>query len=71
MWGRKERTTALATVSAGVAALLMFWYFGTDSLPRELSTYSPHIATLLVLSLASQRLRAPAGIGQQWRADRS
>lgn len=71
MWGRKERTTALATVTAGIAGLLLFWYFGTDSLPRELSTYSPHIATLLVLSLASQRLRAPAGIGQQWRANRS
>ncbi|MBE2998995.1 ABC transporter permease [Nocardiopsis sp. HNM0947] len=71
MWGHKERATALAVVTAGTAALLLFWYFGTDSLPRELSTYSPHIATLLVLSLASQKLRAPAGIGQQWRASRS
>jgi simple sugar transport system permease protein len=67
----QKRTTALAALAGGVASLLLFWYFGTDTLPRELATYSPHIATLLVLSLASQSLRPPAGIGKQWRASRS
>lgn len=68
MWRSKERGTAFAVLLVGAASLLLFWYFGTESLPRELATYSPHIATLLVLSLASQRLRAPASIGKQWRA---
>ncbi|MGW5878219.1 ABC transporter permease [Nocardiopsis terrae] len=71
MWKTRKRATAMAALAVGVASLLLFWYFGTDSLPRELATYSPHIATLLVLSLASQSLRPPAGIGQQWRAGRS
>ncbi|WP_304451160.1 ABC transporter permease [Nocardiopsis sp. YSL2] len=67
---RKDRKgIAIASVVAGV--LLLLWYFTTDSLPRELATYSPHITTLLVLSLASQRLRPPAAIGKQWRASRS
>ncbi|RKS04639.1 simple sugar transport system permease protein [Nocardiopsis sp. Huas11] len=64
-----RKGVAIASVVAGV--LLLIWYLTTDSLPRELATYSPHIATLLVLSLASQRLRPPAGIGKQWRASRS
>ncbi|WP_017588861.1 ABC transporter permease [Nocardiopsis ganjiahuensis] len=71
MWKTKKRATALAALAVGAASLLLFWYFGTDSLPRELATYSPHIATLLVLSLASQSLRPPAAIGKQWRASRS
>ncbi|WP_433700406.1 ABC transporter permease [Nocardiopsis sp. CA-288880] len=67
---RKDRKgLAVAAVLTGV--LLLLWYLSTDSLPRELATYSPHIATLLVLSLASQRLRPPAGVGKQWRASRS
>jgi simple sugar transport system permease protein len=67
---RKDRKgLAVAAVLTGV--LLLVWYLSTDSLPRELATYSPHIATLLVLSLASQRLRPPAGVGKQWRASRS
>ncbi|MBB6175170.1 simple sugar transport system permease protein [Nocardiopsis mwathae] len=64
-WRRGARRTAIA---AGVASvLLLAWYLLTDTLPGELVTYSPHIATLLVLALAAQRLRAPAAIGRQWR----
>ncbi|QBI53227.1 ABC transporter permease [Streptomonospora litoralis] len=57
--------SALVAAPAGVVVLL--WYLGTDSLPGQLVTYSPHIATLLVLALASQRLRPPANVGRQWR----
>ncbi|GLU47834.1 ABC transporter permease [Nocardiopsis ansamitocini] len=56
-----------AVVSLGVAALLVVWWALTDTLPRELVTYSPHIATLLVMALATQRLRPPAAVGRQWR----
>ncbi|WP_150253188.1 ABC transporter permease [Nocardiopsis deserti] len=71
LWQVRRDRKGLAAFGALVAVLLFAWYFSTDSLPRELATYSPHIATLLVLSLASQRLRPPAGVGKQWRASRS
>lgn len=71
MWRSSERRITFAVLAVGAAALLLFWYFNTDSVPRELATYSPHIATLLVLSLASQKLRAPASIGKQWKASSS
>ncbi|TDQ48807.1 ABC transporter permease [Actinorugispora endophytica] len=62
---RGKRVAAL--VSLAVAALLVVWWALTDTLPRELVTYSPHIATLLVMALATQRLRAPAAVGRSWR----
>ncbi|MFD3686618.1 ABC transporter permease [Nocardiopsis sp. NPDC058631] len=71
LWQVRKDRKGLAVAAVLTGVLLLVWYFSTDSLPRELATYSPHIATLLVLSLASQRLRPPAGIGKQWRASRS
>ena len=38
-----------------------------DDVPIELVTYTPQIITLLVLALASQRLRMPAADGIPWR----
>ncbi|MBR8742837.1 ABC transporter permease [Nocardiopsis sp. MG754419] len=71
VWQVRKDRKGIAVAGFLAAIVLLLWYFSTDSLPRELATYSPHIATLLVLSLASQRLRAPAGVGKQWRASRS
>lgn len=71
LWQVRRDRMGLAVAGVLVSIVLFVWYFSTDSLPRELATYSPHITTLLVLSLASQRLRAPAGVGKQWRASRS
>nr|WP_258574259.1 ABC transporter permease [Actinomadura parmotrematis] len=62
-WRRFLRP-AVAVV-AGV--LLLVWYLLTDELPKEIVTYSPHITTLLVLTLASQRLRMPAADGLRYR----
>lgn len=71
VWQVRKDRKGMAAAGALAGVLLLVWYFTTDSLPRELATYSPHITTLLVLSLASQRLRPPAGVGRQWRASRS
>jgi simple sugar transport system permease protein len=71
VWQVRQDRKGIAVASVVAGVLLLVWYLTTDSLPRELATYSPHITTLLVLSLASQRLRPPAGIGKQWRASRS
>ncbi|GLZ12166.1 ABC transporter permease [Actinomadura sp. NBRC 104425] len=62
---RRRIYQAAAAFLAGV--LLLVWYLLTDELPKEIVTYSPHITTLLVLSLASQRLRMPAADGLRYR----
>ncbi len=62
-----RRRLVVASVTGVVVVGLLVWFFASDSVPRQLVTYSPHIATLLVLSLASQRLRAPAADGVRYR----
>jgi ABC-type uncharacterized transport system permease subunit len=42
-------------------------YSTTKIVPDEFATYSPQIITLLVLAVASQRLRMPAADGIPWR----
>ena len=53
---------ALAT-AAGSAAI----YALTSSVPQQFTLATPYVTTLLVLSLASQRLRMPAADGQVYR----
>ncbi|SOD71980.1 nucleoside ABC transporter membrane protein [Jatrophihabitans sp. GAS493] len=60
-----RRTTGIICIVLGV--LVYLWYHFTDTLPIELTTYTPQIVTLLVLALASQRLRMPAADGLPWR----
>lgn len=51
-----------------VLAALSLWYFlAVDELPGQLVTMTPYIATLLIMSLASQRLRMPAADGMPYR----
>ncbi len=49
------------------AGVFLAWYLLTDVVPREFTTMSPYITTLLVLAFASQRLRMPAADGQVYR----
>jgi len=57
-----------AAVSMGVFAILFYlWWALTDEVATEVVTATPYIATLLVLSLASQRLRMPAADGIPYR----
>ncbi|GAA3137694.1 ABC transporter permease [Streptosporangium carneum] len=57
-----------AAVISGVAAIAVFVVFAlTDSVPAEFTSVTPHITTLLVLSLAAQRLRPPAADGVPYR----
>ncbi|WP_084961578.1 ABC transporter permease [Thermoactinospora rubra] len=63
--GRGRSRAALVT---GVIAVLVFLiYWQTDSVPEQFTTATPHIVTLLVLALASQRLRMPAADGLPYR----
>jgi simple sugar transport system permease protein len=63
LWRRRYTTAVASLVSAGV---VFFWYHSTDTLPDQVSYVTPYVATLLVLSLASQRLRMPAADGKPY-----
>jgi simple sugar transport system permease protein len=57
-----------AAIAAGAAGLLVYVVYAlTDTIPSELATYSPQLVTLLVLAVASQRLRPPAADGLEYR----
>ncbi len=63
LWRRKFSGAITSLVVAGVAFL---WYVTTDTLPDQVAYVTPYVATLLVLSLASQRLRMPAADGKPY-----
>ncbi len=51
-----------------VAALALYaLYASLDEIPSEFTAYAPHMVTLVVLGVASQRLRMPAADGVVYR----
>jgi simple sugar transport system permease protein len=50
-----------------VAGGLFAWWATSDSYPKEFQPFTPHLATLLLLAFASQRLRMPAADGLPYR----
>jgi ABC-type uncharacterized transport system permease subunit len=62
---RGARVQAAGAVVFGIVFLA--WYALTDLVPRDFTTMAPYVTTLLVLALASQRLRMPAADGQVYR----
>jgi len=61
---RGARTQAL--VLAGVGVLVAASYFLISTIPQQFTSATPYVATLLVLALASQRLRPPAAAGLRY-----
>ena len=57
----------IAILSLAAAGLTLWFYFAVDELPGQLVTMTPYIATILVMALASQRLRMPAADGIPYR----
>ena len=64
LW-RGRRVTAAITIV--LAALVLLWFLTTDTVPDDFVGFAPHLTTLLVLSLAAQRLRPPAADGRPYR----
>jgi simple sugar transport system permease protein len=62
-----RRRVLQASLAGGFAALSLFLYLVIDELDRGLISFTPHLTTLLVLSLASQRLRMPKADGLVYR----
>ncbi|GII75552.1 ABC transporter permease [Sphaerisporangium rufum] len=57
-----------AALISGIFAMLVFAVFAlTDTVPEQFTSFTPHLTTLLVLSVASQRLRMPAADGLPYR----
>jgi general nucleoside transport system permease protein len=56
-----------ALVLGAIAAGMLVWYLLTDEVPPQFAFMTPYVTTLLVLSLATQRLRMPAADGQPYR----
>jgi ABC-type uncharacterized transport system permease subunit len=66
LWAAQQQwRTALTALAAGTVVYLV--YLSIDTVPREFATYAPQLVTLLVLAMASQRLRPPAAIGVEYR----
>lgn len=63
---RKGRKIA-GSLNIVTAVFFTWFYFSYSELPGQLVTMTPYLATLLVLSLSSQRLRAPAADGVPYR----
>jgi simple sugar transport system permease protein len=62
---RGNRMVALSGLI--IAALAAWWYFSIDQVPRQLVVAAPYTITLLVMGLASQRLRMPKADGLIYR----
>lgn len=66
-WKLYRKSWTQGIVSAVIAAVVLVWYLGTDSVPTEFVSATPYIVTLLVLSLSAQRLRMPKADGMRYR----
>ncbi|MGI5284025.1 ABC transporter permease [Nonomuraea polychroma] len=58
--------TLMAAAAAGMVVLFWLW-MTVDQLPNEFVFITPHVLTLLVLLVASQRLRMPKADGVRYR----
>jgi len=56
-----------AVLAAAFAALSLVGFLTIEELPTGIVSFTPHLITLLVLSLASQRLRMPKADGLVYR----
>jgi ABC-type uncharacterized transport system permease subunit len=56
---------AVAALAAGLVVYLV--YFFIDTVPSQFAAFAPQIVTLLVLAVASQRLRPPEADGLEYR----
>lgn len=63
----RAKRYVVAGVATVIGVLFILWFALTDQVPPELVSAAPYVVTLLVLSLAAQRLRVPKWIGRTYR----
>jgi general nucleoside transport system permease protein len=62
---RRHWRSAVVALAAGLVVYAVYWVI--PEVPREFASYAPQLVTLLVLAVASQRLRPPAAVGLEYR----
>ena len=62
-----RRRLVSGLVAAVTGVLFLVWFALTDEVPEQFTNMTPYVTTLLVLALASQRLRMPAADGLPYR----
>ncbi len=67
VWALTRGKVTAAIIQGVAAAFFLGWYLMTDSVPTQVVAALPYLVTLLVLSLATQRLRMPAADGLRYR----
>jgi simple sugar transport system permease protein len=67
VWQGLRRKALQAVLAAAVAGAALVGFLTIDELPPGIVSFTPHLTTLLVLSLASQRLRMPKADGLVYR----
>ncbi|MEO5918987.1 MAG: ABC transporter permease, partial [Candidatus Limnocylindrales bacterium] len=63
------RDLAGSVLFGGLAVVTLAWFWLVRVVPSEFVSFAPHLATLLVLAFARQRLRPPAAIGVAFRRE--
>jgi ABC-type uncharacterized transport system permease subunit len=71
VWQAVRRRLLQAVLAASLALLSLIGFLTIDELPPGIVSFTPHLTTLLVLSLASQRLRMPQADGLVYRRGES
>ena len=66
-WSIWRKRYVQGIVGGAFGVLVLVWFLTTDTLPPQVTYMTPYITTLLVLALASQRLRPPAADGIPYR----
>lgn len=66
-WSLRNKRVKPAIMQAIAGVGFLVWYLQTDAIPGQFIPIIPHVTTLLVLALASQRLRVPAADGVRYR----
>jgi simple sugar transport system permease protein len=67
VWQLRKGRKVAGSVTLGIGIVIGLWYFFSDSIPEDLTGMTPYVTTLMVLALASQRLRMPAADGKPYR----
>jgi simple sugar transport system permease protein len=67
LWHLYRRRWVSGGISGAAALAVLAWFVLQPTVPTEFVRVMPYLTTLLVLALASQRLRMPAADGLPYR----
>lgn len=67
VWTFLRKRWIAATIEMLFAVLFVVLYLTVEVVPTQFIAFTPHLTTLLVLGLATQRLRMPAADGLRYR----